>query len=187
MRRCGTAVPGAGWWSGRAGCVHSRSALSRDSQVALTLRLMCGLTTPEIAAGLLVRESAVAARITRAKKKIMAAGIPFSIPGDAELRPRLDVVLTVIHLAFTTGHTAAGEELSRGRVPGADLPGVLRELDELATDSTLDAYAYLPATRADVLARLGRREEARTAYDAALLLTHNENERRFLRRRRAFL
>jgi len=70
-------------------------------------------------------------------------------------------------------------------VPGADLGVVLGELDRLAGDHALDDYAYLPATRAHVLARLGRRDEARAAYDEAILLTANETERRFLQRRRA--
>ena len=77
-------------------CCHP--ALARDSQVALTLRLICGLTTREVAAGLLISEATAAARITRAKKKIAAAGIPYRIPTDAELPERLDVVLTVVQL-----------------------------------------------------------------------------------------
>ncbi len=305
-------------------CCHP--ALARDSQVALTLRLICGLTTREVAAGLLISEATAAARITRAKKKIAAAGIPYRIPADDELASRLDVVLTVVQLVYTAGHVAAGPELTRadltgravelaqllvrlmpdepepqsllalllmtqargdarvsedgelvlladqdrsrwdikmlaegvsrataalrgaktsggqaagpGRfalqaavaglhvtapswertdwvqvvrmydamlvgwpspivalnraaaqslVPGADLTEVLGELDALGKESALKAYAYLPATRADVLARLGRTDEAADAYDAAIELTVNGAERRFLLRRRAAL
>lgn len=93
-------------------CCHP--ALSREAQVALTLRLVCGLTVPEIARAFLVSEATMAARVTRAKKKISAARIPYRVPGEAELPDRLDAVLTVVHLLFTTGHTApAGDQLVR--------------------------------------------------------------------------
>ncbi|TCC62379.1 sigma-70 family RNA polymerase sigma factor [Kribbella pittospori] len=296
-------------------CCHP--ALARDSQVALTLRLICGLTTREVAAGLLISEATAAARITRAKKKIAAAGIPYRIPADHELSKRLDAVLTVVHLVYTAGHVAAGPDLTRaeltgravelarllvrlmpaetepqallglllmteargdarlsedgelvlladqdrsrwdvrmlaegvsrataaldrgqGRfvlqaavaglhvtapswektnwtqvvrmydammvswptpivalnraaahslVPGADLEAVLAEMDALSNEPALKAYAYLPAARADVLARLGRIDEAAAAYDAAITLTANETERRFLTHRRTSL
>lgn len=289
-------------------CCHP--ALARESQVALTLRLICGLTTREVAAVLLIGEATAAARITRAKKKIAAAGIPYRIPADHELPERLDVVLTVVHLVYTAGHVAAGPELTRteltgraielarmlerlmpdepepqallglllmteargdarlsadgelvlladqdrtrwdprllaegvsrattalqrghGRfalqaavaglhviapswektdwrqvvrmydammvswptpivalnraaarslVPQADLAAVLTELDALSNEPALASYAYLPATRADVLTRLGRCEEAADAYRQAIGLTANETERRFL-------
>ncbi len=293
-------------------CCHP--ALSQPAQVALTLRLLCGLTTAEVAAALLVKEATAAARITRAKHKIAAAGIPFRVPDDGELPQRLDAVLTVIHLAYTAGHTAQGGGLVRpdltvraiglarmlagilpeesevqgllamllltqargdarigpdgelvllrdqdrgqwdqamirdglrratvalrlgdGRfalqaaiaglhatagswdgtdwpqvvrmydgllrcwpspvvaanravarsfVAGADLTGVLAELDDLVAGPGLKDYPYLHAARADVLARLGRTEPARHAYDEAILVARNDVERRFLSRRR---
>jgi RNA polymerase sigma-70 factor (ECF subfamily) len=296
-------------------CCHP--ALATEAQVALTLRLVCGVTTPDIAKAFLVTETTMAARITRAKKKIAAAGIPYRIPSDDELPARLDFVLTVVQLAYTAGHVAAGPELTRadltgraielarllvrlmpaepepqallglllmteargdarvsedgeivlladqdrsrwdgrllaegvsrataalqrghGRfalqaaiaglhvtalswqetdwhqvmrmydamllswpspivalnraaahslVPGADLDVVLEELDALRNDPALKSYAYLPATRADVLARLGRRLEAIAAYDEAIGLTANAAEHRFLQRRRTAL
>ena len=93
-------------------CCHP--ALAAEAQVALTLRLVCGVNTPDVAQAFLVSESTMAARITRAKKKIVAARIPFRMPGVAELPDRLDSALTVIHLLFTTGHTApSGEALTR--------------------------------------------------------------------------
>jgi len=93
-------------------CCHP--ALAREAQVALTLRLLCGLTTAEIAAAFLVPEPTMAARVTRAKKKIAAAHIPYRVPGTTELPDRLDAVLTVLHLVFTTGHAApAGADLVR--------------------------------------------------------------------------
>ena len=69
--------------------------------MALTLRLMCGLTTREVASGLLISEPTAAARITRAKKKIAAAGIPYRVPADAELPERLAGLLAVLYLAVT--------------------------------------------------------------------------------------
>jgi RNA polymerase sigma-70 factor (ECF subfamily) len=93
-------------------CCHP--AIAREAQVALTLRLVCGLTTAEIAQAFLVSESTMAARVTRAKKKIAAARIPYRVPAPAELPDRLDAVLTVVHLLFTTGHTApSGTDLVR--------------------------------------------------------------------------
>lgn len=299
-------------------CCHP--ALAEESQVALTLRLMCGLTTREVASGLLISESTAAARITRAKKKIAAASIPYRIPSDTELPARLDAVLTVVHLVYTAGHVAAGKDLTRadltgraldlartlirlmpsepepqallalllmtqarggarvsadgelvlladqnrerwdhkliheglaratsalhvsrsgpGRfalqaaiaglhvsapsweltdwprvvtmydalllrwptpivalnraaaqslVPDADLEQVLGTLDALSAEPALKAYPYLPATRADVLMRLGRSAEAAAAYGEAIALTANDAERRFLARRRASL
>jgi RNA polymerase sigma-70 factor (ECF subfamily) len=93
-------------------CCHP--SLSPEAQVALTLRLVCGVDTAEIARAFLVPEATMAARITRAKKKIAAARIPYRVPTGAELPERLDPVLTTVHLLFTTGHTApTGAELVR--------------------------------------------------------------------------
>jgi RNA polymerase sigma-70 factor (ECF subfamily) len=292
-------------------CCHP--ALAREAQVALTLRLVCGLTTAEIAQAFLVTEPTMAARVTRAKKKISAARIAYRVPSPADLPDRLDAVLTVVHLVFTTGHTAPiGADLVRtdlldravglvrmlhhlmpderevrgllalilltdarretrigpdGRLllleeqdrsrwdraaieegtqlvvsalrrgqPGrfalqaaiaalhagapdydsTDWPQMLRlydmllnvwpspvvalnravvrgfvdgpaealhDVDELARDDRLAGYRYLPATRADLLRRLGRNVEAAAAYQLALGLCDNEAERAFLSRR----
>jgi RNA polymerase sigma-70 factor (ECF subfamily) len=292
-------------------CCHP--ALAREAQVALTLRLVCGLTTVEIAQAFLVPEATMAARVTRAKKKITAARIAYRVPGPAELPDRLDAVLTVVHLLYTTGHTApSGSDLVRsdlidraialarmlhtlmpderevrgllalvlltdarrparcgdgGRmllldeqdrsrwdqamiaegvalIPGAvrggppgkfalqaaiaalhaqapsyeetDWPQIVRLYDfllnawhspvvalnravavslaqgpeaglallgELGRGGRLDGYRYLPAARADMLRRLGRREEAAASYRAALALTSGGAERDYLARR----
>jgi RNA polymerase sigma-70 factor, ECF subfamily len=292
-------------------CCHP--ALAREAQVALTLRLVCGLTTTEIAQAFLVPEPTMAARVTRAKKKISAARIAYRVPGVAELPDRLDAVLTVVHLLYTTGHTApAGENVVRddlveraldlarmlrslmpderevlgllalllltdarratraaadGRLlllaeqdrsrwnrgmiaegtalvsgalrggrPGrfalqaaiaalhAEAPSYaetdwrqivrlydvlltvwtspvvalnravalalaegpeagLAQIQELERDGRLADYRYLPAAKADLLRRLGRREEAAQAYRTALALTENAAERAFLGRR----
>jgi RNA polymerase sigma-70 factor (ECF subfamily) len=93
-------------------CCHP--AIAEEARIALTLRLLCGLTTPEAARAFLVSEPTMAARITRAKKKITAAHIPYRVPAVDELPERLQAVLDVVHLVFTTGHTApAGDELVR--------------------------------------------------------------------------
>jgi len=276
-------------------CCHP--ALAREAQVALTLRLVCGLSTTEIAQAFLVPEATMAARVTRAKKKISAARIAYRVPGTAELPDRLDAVLTVVHLLYTTGHTMdlarmlhslmpderevrgllalllltdarrstrAGPggrllllaEQDRGEwdramiaegaalVPGAlrggypgrfalqaaiaalhaeapsyqqtdwrqivELYGVLlgvwqspvvalnravavamadgpqaglAEIEELERDGRLADYRYLPAAKADLLRRLGRRQEAADTYRRALELTMNAAERDFLSRR----
>jgi len=292
-------------------CCHP--ALSREAQVALTLRLVCGVSTGDIAQAFLVPEATMAARLTRAKKKIAAARIPYVVPEAAELPQRIDAVLTVIHLLYTTGHTApSGDELVRtdlaeraldlarmlrgllakpevvgllalltvnharrasrtdadGRLlrladqdraawdrdaiaeahglvvaslaprPGryalqaaiaalhaqagsyaeTDWPQIvtlydallavwpspvvalnraialaevagpaaaLAEIERLEAGGDLARYRYLPATRADLLMRLGRRAEAAAAYRAALALTENQAEREFLEGRLA--
>jgi RNA polymerase sigma factor (sigma-70 family) len=93
-------------------CCHP--ALPEDAQVALTMRLVCGLSTAEVARAFLVSEPTMAARITRAKKRIAAAGVPYEAPAPHELPERLESVLSVVHLVFTTGHTApAGADLMR--------------------------------------------------------------------------
>jgi RNA polymerase sigma-70 factor, ECF subfamily len=296
-------------------CCHP--ALAREAQVALTLRLVCGLSTEEIAQAFLVSEATMAARVTRAKKKITAARVPYRVPAPADLPERLDAVLTVVHLLFTTGHTApTGTDLVRadlvdravqltrilhqlmpderevrgllalllltdarratrtgpdGRLllleeqdrsrwdrnaiaegqrlvvgalrggrPGrfglqaaiaavhAEAPSyaetdwlqVLRLYDELVRvwpspvvvlnrtvalsmvdgpaaalaelalledDGRLAGYRYLHATKADLLGRLGRRDEAAQAYRSALAVTENAQERDFITRRLASL
>ena len=93
-------------------CCHP--ALSRDVQVALTLRAVLGLTTEEIARALLSTEPAIAQRIVRAKRKIVEAGIAFRMPDDSELVERLDHLLAVIYLLFNEGYlTSHGPQPSR--------------------------------------------------------------------------
>lgn len=292
-------------------CCHP--ALSREAQVALTLRMVGGLRTPEIARAFLVPEPTLAQRIVRAKNKIRDAGIPYRAPDRAELPERLGPVLAVVYLVFNEGYLAgSGDAASRAELcaeairlarllvelmpdepevrgvlalmlltesrrparfdaddtvvrlfeqdrrlwdaalvaEGQDLvrqcllrnqPGpyqlqaaiaavhsdaaspaatdwgqVLALYDQLLAVAPtpvvalnravavaevhgpgaalslvdgldLDRYHLLHAVRADLLTRLGRREEARAAYDAALEGTANAGERALLTRRRADL
>ncbi|MER7015279.1 DUF6596 domain-containing protein [Saccharopolyspora sp. NPDC000359] len=115
-------------------CCHP--ALRPESQIALTLRLVCGLETPDIAQVFLVSETTMRARIGRAKKKIAAAHIPFRVPAGNDLSDRLDAVLTVIHLLFTTGHRApSGHELTRA------------DLAERAVDLARSLHSLMPDER----------------------------------------
>ncbi len=162
-------------------CCHP--ALAREAQVALTLRLVCGVATGDIARAFLVTETTMAARVTRAKKKIAAARIPYRVPEAAELPERLDTVLTVIHLLFTAGHTAP---------TGADL--VRADLVDRAVHLTRMLLALMPdepevrgllalllltdarrATRTDAAGRLLVLEEQdRSRWDRAATAEGNQ-------------
>ncbi|HEV7977517.1 RNA polymerase sigma factor [Amycolatopsis sp.] len=146
-------------------CCHP--ALAPEARIALTLRLVCGVTTPDIARAFLVAEPTMAARLTRAKKKITAARIPYTVPSAADLPERVDTVLTVLHLLYTTGHTArSGEDLVLDELTGRalDLARLLRLL--LPDDREVAGLLALllvhharRATRTDPHGRLLRLDE----------------------------
>jgi RNA polymerase sigma-70 factor (ECF subfamily) len=152
-------------------CCHP--ALAPEAQVALTLRLVCGLTTQEIARAFLVSEPTMAARITRAKKKITLARIPYRVPPAHELPDRLDAVLTVTHLLYTTGHTApAGDQLVR-----ADL--VERSLDLARMLSTLMPDDREVRGLLALLLLTDARRVTRTGADGRLLLLEEQDRSRW--------
>ncbi|MER5381918.1 RNA polymerase sigma factor [Streptomyces sp. NPDC002688] len=162
-------------------CCHP--ALAQETQLALTLRLVCGLPTPDVARALLVSEQTMAARITRAKKKISAARIPYRVPRPAELPDRLTAVLGVIHLLFSAGHTApSGPALMRTDLAdrALHLARTLRDLmpDEPEVRGLLALLLVTDArraTRTDADGRLLRLEEQnRSLWDRATLAEAHE-------------
>jgi RNA polymerase sigma factor (sigma-70 family) len=113
-------------------CCHP--ALSPASQLALTLRAVGGLTTGEVARAFLVPEATIAQRITRAKQRIKASGIPFRLPPEPERADRLRVVLHVLYLVFNEGYTASsGPDLQRSELT-AEAIRLTREVHRLLPD-----------------------------------------------------
>jgi RNA polymerase sigma-70 factor (ECF subfamily) len=110
-------------------CAHP--ALPMESRVALTLRMVGGLTVPEIARAFLVQETTMAQRITRAKAKIKAAGIPYRVPEAADLPARVDGVLVVLYLVFNEGYLAGSADAAPVR---ADLTGEAIRLARLVRE-----------------------------------------------------
>lgn len=133
-------------------CCHP--ALSRAAQIALTLRVVCGLTTAEIACAFLAPEATVARRIGRAKRKITDAGIPYRIPDSEELGARLTEVLTLIYLLFNEGYLSTASRVqSRDLVDDAEwLAGVLHQLMPTEPE-VIGLLALIRLHRARALAR----------------------------------
>jgi RNA polymerase sigma factor (sigma-70 family) len=157
-------------------CCHP--ALTAASQTALTLRAVGGLTTAEIARAFLVPEATMAARISRAKQRIRAAGSTFGLPAGAEREERLGVVLHVLYLIFNEGYTAsAGSELHRAdlareairltRMVHQQLPGDGEVAGLLALMLLTHARRHARTTAAGDLVPLD--EQDRTRWDRALI------------------
>ncbi len=152
-------------------CCHP--ALAAESQVALTLRLLGGLETPEIARAFLVPEATMAQRIVRAKRKLRDNHAPYRVPRDAELPDRLHAVLAAVYLIFTEGHTASsGSSLTRVDL-SAEAIRLGRVLTELMPDEpeAVGLLALMLLTEA--------RQPARTTADGALVRLADQERARW--------
>ena len=152
-------------------CCHP--ALGTAARVALTLRLLGGLTTAEIAHAFLVPEPTMAQRLVRAKAKIRDAGIPYRIPAEADLPARLSGVLAVVYLIFNEGYTASsGEALAR-----ADLCAEAIRLGRLLARLMPDEPEVTGLLALMLLTE--SRRAARTSADGALVLLADQDRSRW--------
>jgi RNA polymerase sigma-70 factor, ECF subfamily len=148
-------------------CCHP--ALANEVQVALTLRLLGGLSTPEIARAFIVPEATMAQRIVRAKNKIRDAGIPYRVPPSTELAGRLSAVLAVIYFIFNEGYVASsGERLDRSDL-AAEAIRLGRILVELMPDEP-EALGLLA-----LMLLIHSRQPARTTAGGELVLLADQD------------
>jgi RNA polymerase sigma-70 factor, ECF subfamily len=152
-------------------CCHP--ALAVGAQVALTLRLLGGLTTAEIAHAFLVPDATMAQRLVRAKAKIRGAGIPYRVPGDADLPDRLRAVLAVVYLVFNEGYAASsGERLVREDLC-AEAIRLGRQLAELMPDEP-EVMGLLA-----LMLLVESRRAGRTSADGGLVLLADQDRGRW--------
>ena len=156
-------------------CCHP--ALAPEAQVALTLRLLGGLTVAEIAQAFLVPETTMAQRITRAKKKISAAKIPYRVPSPDDLAERVDGVLAVLYLVFNEGYLSSsaqapirdeltGEAIRLARILRALLPGVPEVTGLLALMLLIEARRPVRVADGELVPL---HEQDRESWDQALI------------------
>jgi RNA polymerase sigma-70 factor (ECF subfamily) len=152
-------------------CCHP--ALAPEAQVALTLRMVGGLSTAEVAHAFLIPEATMAQRLVRAKAKIRAAGIPFTVPPDEALPERLATALDVIYLVFNEGYAASAGDAHVRRALCAEAIRLAATIAELMPDEpeALGLYGLLLAHDA--------RHEARIDAGGALVLLNDQDRTRW--------
>jgi RNA polymerase sigma-70 factor (ECF subfamily) len=152
-------------------CCHP--ALSREAQVALTLRTVGGLDSAQVARAFLVPESTIAQRLVRAKRKIRDAGIPYRVPEEGELTQRLEQVLAVLYLVFNEGYLASDGEVTDRRELARDAEWLTSLLVRLMPDEP-EPLGLLALMRLH-LARV----EARFGPDGSLILLPDQERTRW--------